>query len=216
MGKTNEASEEMAEMKVIIKSSIILNALLLTVVMVLGILLCNKTHKNGIEQRVDTLTLAEYPVSRDTQAGRALPTIDTVWHIEKIILPLWSLQYVEYQYSAVKTVVVKQGDDSAIVHATTYYAPDGFRLYFEKDSLRFDTFPRVTIAALSTEKPKLWHWEIATGATYRDTTFRPMVRFGGELGGWHLGKAELSWRMIETEWEFRLPLALSSYLLIRF
>jgi len=216
VGKTNEASEEMAETKVIIKSSIILNALLLTVVMALGILLCNKTHKNGIEQRVDTLTLAEYPVSRDTQAGRALPTIDTVWHIEKIILPLWSLQYVEYQYSAVKTVVVKQGDDSAIVHATTYYAPDGFRLYFEKDSLRLDTFPQVTIAALSTEKPKLWHWEIATGATYRDTTFRPMVRFGGELGGWHLGKAELSWRMIETEWEFRLPLALSSYLLIRF
>ena len=206
----------MAETKVIIKSSIILNALLLTVVMALGILLCNKTHKNGIEQRVDTLTLAEYPVSRDTQAGRALPTIDTVWHIEKIILPLWSLQYVEHQYSAVKTIVVKPGDDSTIVRSATYFAPSGFRLYFEKDSLRLDTFPQVTIAALSTEKPKLWHWEIATGATYRDTTFRPMVRFGGELGGWHLGKAELSWRVIETEWEFRLPLALSSYILIRF
>jgi len=206
----------MAETKVIIKSSIILNALLLAVVMALGILLCNKTHKNGIEQRVDTLTLAEYPVLRDTQAGRALPAVDTVWHIKKITLPIWNLQYVEHQHNAVKTVVVKPGDDSTIVRSATYFAPDGFRLYFKNDSLRLDTFPRVTTTALPIGKPKLWYWEIATGATYRDTTFRPMVRFGGELGSWHLGKMELSWRVIETEWEFRLPLALSSYLLIRF
>lgn len=205
----------MAEAKIIIKGSILLNALLLAACLMLGILLCGKARKGKVEQRVDTLTLASYPVKPNTQAGRALSTIDTLWRIGKVTLSPWNIQYIEHQHQAVKVITVKPEEDSSLVHSATYYAPDGFRLYFEKDSLRFDTFPQPVLTSKLT-KSKLWTWEISGGAVYRDTTFRPIIRFGGELGSLRLGKAELAWKVIETEWEFKLPLALSSYLTIRF
>lgn len=201
--------------KVIIRGSILLNALLLAACLVLGILLCGRTRRSEVEQRVDTLTLASYPVKPNTQAGRALSTIDTLWRIGKVTLSPWNIQYVEHQHQAVKVITVKPEEDSSLVHSVTYYAPDGFRLYFEKDSLMFDTFPQPVLTQRLI-KPKLWHWTISVGAAYRDTTFRPIVRFGGELGGLRIGKAELAWKVVETEWEFKLPLALSSYIILRF
>jgi hypothetical protein len=205
----------MAEIKVIIRGSIILNALLLAACMVLGVLLCGKARRVETEQRVDTLMLANYPVKPEPQAGRAFTTIDTLWRTGKIHWPLWSIQYVEHRHSAVKVLTMKPDADSTLVHSATYYAPSGFRLYFEKDSLRLDTFPQPKLIPELTKR-KLWHWEIASGVTYRDTTFQPIIRFGGELGSLKIGKVEVSWKVIETEWEFRLPLALSSYLIIRF
>lgn len=171
----------MFKTKVIIKGSIILNGILLIAIAVLGILLCGKARKGEVEQRVDTLVLAQYPIEPQEQAGRALPTVDTLWRTGKVTLSPWSIQYVEHQHEAVKVIAVKPEDDSSLVYSTTYYAPDGFRLYFEDDSLRLDTFPRSQVATSVSTKRR---WLRLSGLGELDT--RDGLGVGIEVSAWRI------------------------------
>jgi len=129
-------------------------------------------------------------------------------------LPPWNIQYVEYQHSAVKVIAVKPEEDSTLVRSATYFAPDGFRLYFEHDSLRLDTFPQVKVS-LPVMKSKLWHWELGVGVSYRDTVLSPALRAGGHLGDLQIGRLRIGW-VNELEWDLHWPICLSSYLTFRF
>lgn len=148
---------------------------------VIGGLLCRKVRKGEVELRVDTLVLAQYPVEPQEQAGRALPTVDTLWRIGKVTLSSWSIQYVEHRYDAVKVIAVKPEDDSSLVRSTTYYAPDGFRLYFEDDSLRLDTFPRSRVA---TPPPSKKRWLRLSGLGELDT--QDGLGVGVEVSAWRI------------------------------
>ena len=205
----------MSETKIIVRGSIILNALLLLAIAVLGVLLCGKVRQIEVEQKVDTLTLAQYPVKPEERGGRILPTVDTLWRIGEVHLPLWQIQFVEHQHSAVKVVTVKPEEDSTLVRSATYFAPDGFRLYWEADSLRIDTFPQIK-ATLPVVKSKLWHWELGMGVSYRDTILSPALRAGGHLGDLQIGCVQIGWMVGELEWDLHWPIALSSYFTIRF
>jgi len=203
-----------SEKKTVIRGSLILNGVLFVVCIVLGFLLYGKARRIEVEQRVDTLTLAQYPVQPQTQVGRAFATIDTLWCVGEVALPPWSIQYVEHQHSAVKVIVVKPEEDSTLVSSATYFAPDGFRLYFEHDSLRLDTFPQTKVS-LPVMKSKLWTWELGVGVSYRDTTLSPALRAGGHLGDLQIGRLRIGWNN-ELEWDLHWPICLSSYLTFRF
>ena len=206
----------MFETKVIIKGSILANIILLAACLMLGILLCGRTRRSEVEQRVDTLTLAEYPVKSEMQAGRALPAIDTLWRTGKIHWPLWNIRLFEYQHNAVKVITVKSEADSTLVYSATYYAPNGFRGFFEGDSFHFDTFPQPKIPLMIPQKSRIWHWTLSAGVSYRDTILSPALRAGGHLGDLQIGRVQIGWMVGELEWDLHWPLALSSYLTIRF
>lgn len=203
----------MAETKVIIKGSIILNVVLVVAVVFLGLMLAREGGCCAPPCELDTsdLIISEEPHGPPVPpelpkgAGRAEPTRDTVWMMKldtiRFPIPDWRIALVDYRNATLKVVAVKPIKDSSEVYSATWYAPGGFRLQVLRDLILVDTFPHPSPVV---EQPsKIWRWVMETGFEYvaLDSTVTflrvPFVSVGGELGPLRLGRT--SWTLTPAQ-----------------